>query len=240
VVFIAGTPEHVGIIPDGNRRLARRLLQNPWKGHEWGFDKVKKIIEWSEELGVKVLTFYTLSLENLEKRPKRELDYLFRIARKELDDIIENRENIVHRNMVRLSFVGRLDLLPRDLQEKMKRVSELTGDYSKQHVNLAIAYGGRQEIVDASRRIAADARKGKIGPGRINEGLFRQYLWTNGFRDPDLIIRTGGEKRLSNFLPFQSVYSELVFVDSLWPEFSKSDFVKAIRDYEERERRFGK
>jgi tritrans,polycis-undecaprenyl-diphosphate synthase [geranylgeranyl-diphosphate specific] len=189
---------------------------------------------------VKVLTFYTLSLENLEKRPKRELDYLFRIARKELNDIIENRENIVHRNMVRLSFVGRLDLLPRDLQEKMKRVSELTGDYSKQHVNLAIAYGGRQEIVDASRRIAADARKGKIGPGRINEGLFRQYLWTNGFRDPDLIIRTGGEKRLSNFLPFQSVYSELVFVDSLWPEFSKSDFVKAIRDYEERERRFGK
>lgn len=240
MVFIKGTPEHVGIIPDGNRRLARRLLQNPWKGHEWGFDKVKNIIEWSEELGVKVLTFYTLSLENLEKRPKRELNYLFQIARKELDDIIGNRENIVHRNMVKLSFVGRLDLLPEDLQERMKRVSRLTKDYSRQYVNLAIAYGGRQELIDTSKRIAADVKKGKIGLGRISESLFRNYLWSNGFKDPDLIIRTGGEKRLSNFLPFQSVYSELVFVDSLWPEFSKKDFVKAVNDYMERERRFGK
>jgi len=240
VVFIAGVPEHVGIIPDGNRRLARRLLQKPWKGHEWGFEKIKKIIEWSEHLGIKVLTFYTLSLENLERRPRKELNYLFNIARKELDDIIKNRENIVHRNRVRLNFLGRIDLLPKDLQKRIKGVSELTKKYSKQKVNLAIAYGGRQEILDALRRIAMDVERGEIKTNKINESLFRQYLWTNGFKDPDLIIRTGGEKRLSNFLPFQSVYSELVFVDSMWPEFSKNDFVKAVKDYTERQRRFGK
>lgn len=237
---IINVPKHVGIIPDGNRRLARRLLQKPWKGHEWGFEKIKKIMEWAKESGIKMITFYTLSLENLNKRPKRELNYLFGIARKELDDIIENRENTIHRDRIKLNFIGRLDLLPKELQEKMKRVSELTKNYSNQYVNLAIAYGGRQEIIDALRRIAADVKRGLVGANKINESLFRQYLWTNGFKDPDLIIRTGGEKRLSNFLPFQSAYSELVFVDSLWPEFSREDFVKAINDYMERERRFGK
>ncbi|NIO22496.1 MAG: di-trans,poly-cis-decaprenylcistransferase [Candidatus Aenigmarchaeota archaeon] len=239
-MVIANVPEHVGIIPDGNRRLARRLLQKPWKGHEWGFEKIKKIMEWSKDMGIKVLTFYTLSLENLDGRPKRELNYLFQIARKELDDIIGNRENIVHKNRVRLNFLGRLDLLPEDLQEKMKRVSELTRNYSRHHVNLAIAYGGRQEIIDASRRIAADVEKGQLKANKVNESLFRQYLWTNGFRDPDLIIRTGGEKRLSNFLPFQSVYSEIVFLDKFWPELDKEDFSKAIREFGGRERRFGR
>ncbi len=233
-------PEHVAIIPDGNRRLAKRLLQKPWKGHEWGFEKVRKVIEWSKELGIKVITIYTLSLENLMRRPKRELNYLFKIARRELDNILENRENIVHRNRVKLNFVGRIDLLPEDLQERIKKVAELTKNYSGQYVNLAIAYGGRQEIVDASRRIAVDVRKGRIEPEEVDEGLFRQYLWTNGFKDPDLIIRTGGEKRLSNFLTFQSTYSELVFVNSLWPEFSKEDFVNAIKDFGERKRKFGR
>ena len=240
MVFIKGVPEHVGIIPDGNRRLARRLLQKPWKGHEWGFQKVKNLIEWSKELGIKVLTFYTLSLENLERRPKRELNYLFNIARKELDDIIENGENIVHRNRVKLSFWGRLDLIPEDLRERMERVSDITKNYSRQYVNLAIAYGGRQEILDASRRLATDLKKGKIQEDKIDESLFRKYLWTNGFKDPDLIVRTGGDKRLSNFLPFQSVYSEIVFLDKFWPELEKEDFSRAVRDFEGRERRFGR
>ena len=240
MIVILNTPEHIGIIPDGNRRLARRLLQKPWKGHEWGFEKIKKIIEWSREFGIKVITIYTLSLENLKGRSKRELNYLFSIARKELDHIMENNDNIIHRNRVNLKFVGRLDLLPKDLQEKMRKVSELTKRYSKQYINLAIAYGGRQDIVNAVKNIASDVSMGKLLPGRINEKLFRTYLWTNGQKDPDLIIRTGGEKRLSNFLTFQSTYSELVFVDCLWPEFSKKDFVNAIEDYKQRKRKFGK
>jgi len=238
-MVIIRVPNHVGIIPDGNRRLARRLLQKPWKGHEWGFEKIKKIIKWSKELGIKVITIYTLSLENLKKRPGRELNYLFKLARKELENIIENKKNIVHKNKVRLSFIGRLDLLPKEIQEKMKRVSDLTKNYSKQYVNLAIAYGGRQEIIDALRKITADVKKGLVGTGKINESLFRQYLWTNGLEDPDLIIRTGGEKRLSNFLPFQSVYSELVFLDKFWPEFEKEDFLNAIKEFGERQRRLG-
>lgn len=233
-------PEHVGIIPDGNRRLAKRLLHKPWKGHEWGFEKMKNIIEWSKELGIKVLTFYTLSLENMDKRPKTELSYLFRLAGRELDNILKNMGNKIHENRVKLGFIGRIGLLPQDLQEKMKRVSDMTKNYSGQYVNFAIAYGGRQEIVDAVRRIAADVEGGKIATDNINEDLFRQYLWTNGFKDPDLIIRTGGEKRISNFLPFQSVYSELVFIDTLWPELTKKDFVRAVREYSKRERRFGK
>ena len=233
-------PEHIAIIPDGNRRLARRLLQKPWKGHEWGFEKVKKVIEWSKEFGIKVITIYTLSLENLERRPKRELDCLFKIARRELTDILENRSNIIHRNKVRLNFVGRIEMLPEDIREMIGKVAELTKNYSNQYVNLAIAYGGRQEIIDASKRIAFDIRKGKIEPEEVDEDLFRRYLWTNGFKDPDLIIRTGGERRLSNFLTFQSTYSELVFVNSLWPEITKEDFVNAIKDFGERKRKFGR
>ncbi len=233
-------PEHVGIIPDGNRRLARKLLQKPWKGHEWGYNKIKNIIQWSKDLGVKLMTIYTLSIENLESRPKMELDYLFNLARKELGDIIKNKENIIHKNKVNLKFIGRVDLLPKDIQEMIKEVSKLTKNYSNQHVNLAIAYGGRQEIIDASRKIAIDVKRGLVGTGKINESLFREYLWTNGFKDPDLIIRTGGEKRLSNFLPFQSVYSEIVFVDKFWPEFEKDDFVEAIKEFGERQRRFGR
>jgi len=146
----------------------------------------------------------------------------------------------VHRNRVKLSFWGRLDLIPEDLRERMERVSDITKNYSRQYVNLAIAYGGRQEILDASRRLATDLKKGKIQEDKIDESLFRKYLWTNGFKDPDLIVRTGGDKRLSNFLPFQSVYSEIVFLDKFWPELEKEDFSRAVRDFEGRERRFGR
>ena len=231
---------HVGIIPDGNRRLAKKLMERPWKGHEWGVGKIKDVLKWAKETGIKVITFYLLSLENLKKRPKREKDYLFSIARRELKDILGNKKHIIHKNRVKIKFFGRLDLVPNDLQELMRKVTEMTKNYSNYFLNLAIAYGGRQEIVDASKRLAIDVKKGIINPEKVDEKTFREYLWSNGFPDPDLIIRTGGEKRISNFLIFQSSYSELVFFDVMWPEFCKRHFFQAIEEFKRRERRFGR
>lgn len=229
----------MAIIPDGNRRLAKRLLRRPWKGHEWGVDKIKDIIEWCSEIGTRIVTVYLLSLENLEKRPRRELDFLFGLARKEMKSILDDKKHIVHRKKVRVRFFGRLDLLPKDLVQDIRRVAENTKGYSGYFLNLAIAYGGRQEIVDATRRLALDAMAGKINAGRIDEKMVRGYFWADGFPDPDLIIRTGGERRLSNFLPFQSTYSELVFLDKFWPELGKEDFMAAVNEFGERKRRFG-
>ncbi len=240
MISILVIPEHVGIIPDGNRRLAKRLMKKPYKGHEWGLEKIKKVLEWCEEAGIKVMTFYVLSLENLEKRPEGELDFLFSLARKEIESMLREEDHVLHRNRVKVNFFGRLDLLPEGLQEVIRKLTEKTKGYSNYFLNLAIAYGGRQEIVDASRRIALEAREGVIDPEKIDESMLRSYLWTNGFPDPDLIIRTGGEKRVSNFLPFQSTYSELVFLDKFWPELEKEDFLRAVREFGERQRRFGK
>lgn len=233
-------PEHIGIIPDGNRRLARRLMKRPWKGHEWGLEKIKNILEWCKELRIRTVTFYVLSLENLEKRPRKELDFLFSLARKEIENMLKGKGHVVHKNKVKVNFFGRLDLLPEDLQEGTRKVMERTKNYSDFFLNLAIAYGGRQEIVDSARRMAFDVSKGMVDPKKINESLLRTYFWTNGFSDPEMIIRTGGEKRLSNFLPFQSTYSELVFLDKFWPELEKKDFFKAIREFGSRERRLGR
>jgi tritrans,polycis-undecaprenyl-diphosphate synthase [geranylgeranyl-diphosphate specific] len=233
-------PRHLAVIPDGNRRCAKRLLKRPWKGHEWGATKVKKVFEWGSKLGVKTITFYALSLENMEKRPKREIDYLFRLAGKEVSDMIENRDNFVHKNQIRVSFFGNLHLLPKDLQDKMDKAMDITRNYRKFAINFAIAYGGRQEITEACRRIATGVQAGKLTPSAIDEMVIKHNLQTNGYGDPDLVIRTGGEKRLSNFLLFQSAYSELAFVDALWPDFSEKEFVQVIKDYQNRDRRFGK
>lgn len=232
-------PNHVGIIPDGNRRFAKRLMKKPWKGHEWGSEKFEQVFSWCREAGIRNMTFYTLSIENLNSRPKRELDFLMKIAGKELDSIID-RSGFVHEHRARVRFIGRTDLLNETIQEKVRKAAEATKDYSDYSITLAIAYGGRQEITDAARRIGMKIADGSLTPEEVTEEVVRQNLWTNGSGDPDLIIRTGGEKRLSNFLLFQSAYSELAFVDALWPEFSKEEFMSLIREYSERERRFGK
>lgn len=215
-------------------------MKRPWKGHEWGVNKIKEVFEWCKELGVKIITVYSLSLENLEGRPKNELEFLFNLARNEVKDIIENKDNFVHKNRIKVIFFGRLDLLPKDLQENMKKAMKTTKNYSSYFINFAIAYGGRQEIIDASRSIAFKIKSGELKPENVNENVFRKGLQTNGSPDPDLIIRTGGEKRLSNFLTFQTVYSELVFLDPFWPELSKKDFFSAVEDFRQRNRRFGK
>ncbi len=233
-------PSHIGIIPDGNRRLARRLMKTPWKGHEWGIEKIRDVMNWCKDFQIRTLTFYVLSLENIEKRPKRELNYLFSLAKKELTEILDNPDHVAHKNRTKINFIGKLDVLPDDLLKLTEKVSKATEGYDDHILNLAIAYGGRQEIKQAIERISCDIKKGKVKPSQINDSLIKSYLYTNGYGDPDLIIRTGGERRLSNFLPYQSVYSELVFMDVFWPEMKKKDFSKAIKDFEDRQRRFGK
>ncbi len=232
-------PQHVGVIPDGNRRFAKRLMKEPWKGHEWGSEKFQKVFSWCREIGIRNMTFYVLSLENLSSRPRNELDFLMGIAGRELDSMIDGT-SFVHEHRVKVNFIGRTDLLDSRMQEKIRKAAEATKKYDDYTITLAIAYGGRQELTDAARRIGLKIASGNLKPEEISEEVIRQNLWTNGSGDPDLIIRTGGEKRLSNFLLFQGAYSELAFVDTLWPELSKEEFLSVIRDFSERDRRFGK
>lgn len=231
---------HIAIIPDGNRRCAMRLVKNPSKGHEWGVRKVKEVFEWGKEFGIKTITYYSLSLENMEKRPKTELNFLYRLAKKELDGIIDDKDNFVHKNRIKMRFFGKTELLPDYLQKVIRRVVKLTEDYDDYRINFAIAYGGRQEMVDAATKIGYAVSLGTLRPEQIDEFVLRRNLSTDCDRDPDLIIRTGREKRLSNFLLFQSAYSELAFSDSFWPDFSREEFRKIIHDFGHRDRKFGK
>lgn len=232
-------PQSVGIIMDGNRRFAKELMKEPWKGHEYGVGKAREALEWAHELGIKYLTIYSLSLENLKSRPKMELKKILEYFDREID-IFFSGDHVVHRTGTKVRFIGRTRLLPKKLQEKMKKLEEATRDYKNHVLNIAVAYGGQQEIIDACRDISLKVAEGLLRPEQIDESLFRESLYTNGFRYPDLIIRTGGERRLSNFLLWQAAYSELAFTDIRWPEITKEDFSRIIRDYQKRERRFGK
>jgi len=232
-------PYHIAIIPDGNRRFAKRLMKKPWKGHEWGMEKIKSVLEWSRENNVKTVTIYSLSLENIERRPRKELEYLYDISRKEMKDIIENNNNFIHKYRAKINFMGETERLPEDIQELILKIMQKTHDYNNLYLNIAIAYGGKQEITHAVKAIAKKVKRGEIDPDKIDEDTINNNLFNPGFPDPDIIIRTGGEKRLSNFLSFQSAYSELIFIERLWPEFLKEDFISAIEEYERRKRRFG-
>ncbi len=232
-------PYHVAIIPDGNRRFAKRLMLQPWKGHEWGTEKLKNVLEWCRGTGIKMVTFYSLSLENIEKRPKNEINFLYDISRKEMRDVIENDNNFIHKYCAKIKCFGNLDVLPVDIQKLIKQVEEKTKNYNNYYLNLAIAYGGKQEVVDAVQKIAEKISRGDIEASDIDEAHIINNLHTTGFPDPDMIIRTGGEKRLSNFLPLQSAYSELFFIDTLWPEMTEDEFKNAVKEYSERKRRFG-
>ena len=224
-------PKHIGIILDGNRRFAKRLLLEPWKGHKYGAEKVEKLLDYMREIGIKEVTLYCLSVENINNRPKNELEYLFKLFRKEFREM--DRQKLMV-NGIRIKFIGNLDLLPADLKEqclKLEKETEMNKDYI---VNFALAYGGRQEIIEAVRKIVSK----KLKPEEINEEVFGKNLWLSS--EPELIIRTGGEKRTSNFLPWQAAYAELLFLDKLWPEFEKEDLVNAIEEFKRRKRNFGK
>ncbi len=231
-------PDHVGIIMDGNRRFAKRLMLEPWKGHEWGAKKAEEVLDWCLETGIKTVTLYSLSYENFKNRPKQEINMLLKLIEKEALRVADLKK--VHENQAKFNVIGRPDILPKSVQNALEKLMNTTKDYNKLTVNLAIAYGGREEIISAVKKIAKEEKKSKLNIENLDEKTFGKYLYTNGASDPDLIIRTGGERRISGFLLWQAAYSELYFSDKIWPDFDKECFIEAIEDYKARKRRFGK
>ncbi len=230
-------PKHIGIILDGNRRYAIEKGKEPWWGHYRGAEKLKETLEWCLELGIRNVTVYAFSTEN-SGRSKKEVENLFKLFIEKLKEASEDER--IHRNKVRIKIFGKREYLPNDLKEAIKEAEEKTKDYSNYLLGICLLYGGRQEIVDAVKRIALSVKQGRIEPEEISEKVIEENLYTQGMPDPDLIIRTSGEERLSNFLLWQSAYSELYFCETYFPEFRKIDFLRAIRDYQRRKRRFGK
>ncbi len=232
-------PQHVAIILDGNRRWAAHKALISWIGHRHGANKIDELMDWCLELDVKFITLYAFSTENFD-RPPQEVEEIMKLIKEKLLSILENER--IHENKIRVKAIGRLDLLPPAIQEVIQRVEETTKMYTDRLLNVALAYGGRAEIVDATKKIAKKAVKGELNPEKINEKLFEKYLYTAHMprQDADLIIRTSGEERLSGFLSWQSAYSELCFVDVNWPDFRHIDLLRAVRTYQRRKRRFGK
>ena len=228
-------PKHIGIILDGNRRFSKRLMMKPWKGHEWGAEKVKQLFEWCHEYGVKELTLYCFSYENFD-RPKEEFDFLMQLFAKSFDDM--KTDERIEKYKMRINFIGRLDMFPLVVREKMYALMEQTKKNDQYIINFAMAYSGRLEVIDAAKKIAEAVQKGTLNIDDINDEVFKGNLYIAD--EPDMIIRTGGEKRISNFLNYQGAYAELFFVEKLWPEFEKEDFVACIKEYAQRDRRFGK
>ncbi|MEX2680528.1 MAG: polyprenyl diphosphate synthase [Candidatus Sigynarchaeota archaeon] len=228
-------PNHIGIILDGNRRFAKKYGMDANWGHFMGYEKVKDVLDWCLNLKIKTLTLYVLSTENF-KRPEEELKALFGLIMKGCEEV--RNDPRIHENQVRVTAIGRLNLLPAEAQAAIHELEESTKKYDKLFLNMAVAYGGRAEIIDSIKQIAKDVKDGIIRIEDITDETVQQHLYKNG-PDPDMIIRTSGEKRLSGFLLWQSAYSELYFEDAYFPEFRKIDFWRAIRAFQKRERRFG-
>lgn len=228
-------PEHVGIILDGNRRWARGRGLNSCEGHEAGYNKVSKLFDWAFELGIKELTLYCFSVQNFQ-RTKEEVKALFDLFERALSEMMSSPR--LERDQIKVEFIGRINLLPRKLRKLAYKLENKTAHYKKHIINLAMAYGGREEIIDAVRKIAEDVKEGRMEPKQIQEKTVEKNLYLQS--SPDLIIRTSGEKRTSNFLMWQSNYSEWRFVNKCWPDFTKKDLKKAIEDFTKRNRRFGK
>ena len=230
-------PRHVAIIMDGNRRYSRiQGNMEVIQGHELGVDILEKVLDWSIDLGIEIVTAYAFSTENFN-RPQKEVEGLMNLFVKNFKRIVDHEK--IHKNKVRVKVVGRIELLPDDVREAILDAEEATKDYDERLFNLAIGYDGRLEIVDAIKKIYKQVEDGEISIDDIDEELVSKNLYTAGLEDPSLIIRTSGEERLSGFLLWQSSYSELYFCDSLWPELRKVDYLRAIRDYQARDRRFG-
>ena len=230
-------PKHVAIIMDGNRRFAAELGLPPDAGHLFGRDKLEEVLEWCFDLKIKNLTVYAFSTENFD-RDNNEVKTLMTLCRNELEKA--SRDSRIHKNKVKIRVIGRLDLLPDDISNSAQIVMDKTKDYNNYSLNIAIAYGGREEIIQAIQKIASEVKEDKLKIEDIKESIVSKYLYTNGLPDPDLILRTSGEERISNFLLWQLAYSELYFSDVYWPAFQKRDFLKALKTCQQRKRRFGK
>ena len=230
-------PKHVAIIMDGNRRYSK--LQGNMdviKGHEIGVDTLEKVLDWSIELGIEIITVYAFSTENFN-RPQHEVEGLMKLFVKNFKRLVDHEK--IHRNEVKVKVVGKTELIPESVREAIKEAEDATAQYDKRLFNIAIGYDGRLEIIDSFKKIIKQVQAGEITIDDVDEELVSKNLYTGGLDDPNLIIRTSGEERLSGFLLWQSSYSELYFCETLWPELRKVDFIRAIRSYQERERRFG-
>ncbi len=223
---------HIGIILDGNRRFAQKQSKPTLEGHKLGSQNVKKLIlEWASTCNINQLTLYAFSMQNFQ-RSKEEVIYLFSLFRSFASDLLKNKE--FQTKNIRIRFCGRLHLFPKPLQTIMYKLMETTKNNTALTVNFCMAYGGHEEIIDAVKKIVEK----KIPLSSINEKMFSSYLYISD--EPDLIIRTGGDQRTSNFLPWQSWYSEWFFLEKTWPEIKQVDIKKVITQFESRERRFGK
>jgi len=208
-------------------------------GHFRGADAVENFMDWCEELDIKIITLYVLSTENLERQDK-ELEYLYELIRQRLEKLYVDPR--LHKQKMRVKAMGRVELLPESIKDVLRRLDELTKNYDTHYLNIAIAYGGQNELVDAIRKIAAKVKDGAIDVNDINKDVIEANLYTAHLpqQSPDLILRTSGEQRMSGFLLWQGAYSELIFMDILWPEFRKIDLLRAIRTFQKRNRRVGK
>ncbi len=228
-------PNHIAIIMDGNGRWAQKRGLKRELGHRAGRKSVKKIVESCRELGVKNLTLYAFSTENWN-RPRLEIDFLMQLLLLSLKDELKN----LNKNNIKFETIGNLDRLPVKIKNYLKKVKETTKKNSKLTLTLALSYGSRNEIVDVVKEIADKVKNNIISSKNIDETIINNHLYTRNLPDVDLLIRTSGEKRISNFLLWQIAYSELYFSKKLWPDFRKKDLLKAVISYQNRERRFGK
>jgi tritrans,polycis-undecaprenyl-diphosphate synthase [geranylgeranyl-diphosphate specific] len=231
-----GVPRHIAVIMDGNRRYADRVRIMRYYGHVYGAKTTEQFLEWCWELGIRQTTIYAFSTENFS-RPRPERDKIFEIITKKLDELADDPRT--HERRMKVSAIGEVHLLPTYLQDAIRRVEDATQSYDGIHLNIAIAYGGQREILDAVQDMARKVREGKLRADEIDESVVSRHLYTNGVADSDvdLIIRTGGDIRTSNFLPWQANGSECAayFCAPFWPEFRKIDFLRAIRVYQMRE-----
>lgn len=228
-------PRHVAIIMDGNGRWAAARGLPRGLGHRTGAQTVRRIVEACCEIGVRYLTLYAFSWENRE-RPADEIGELMGL----LDEFIRREAASMHENHVCLRAIGRLEELPFDVTANLRRVMAETASYDRLTLTLALGYGGRQELVDAMRKLAGQVAQGRLSPEQISEALISAQLYAPDIPDPDLLIRTSGEQRLSNFLLWQTSYTEIYITPKLWPDFSKQDLLEALSAYEQRDRRFGR
>ncbi len=228
-------PTHIAIIMDGNGRWAKQRGLSVHQGHQAGREAVQRTLQACVQLGIKYLTVYAFSTENWN-RPPSEVSFLMKLLERAIDDQLHE----LKRNGIRVRVIGRLDeKIPVTLIAKIKQVIEETKHNRKLTFTVALNYGGRAEIIDAARKLACESAAGRLDPRAISEENFHNFLYTNGTPDPDLVIRTGGEMRLSNFLLWQLAYAEFVATPVYWPDFDKRELIRAIIEYQQRERRFG-
>ncbi len=227
-------PKHVAVIMDGNGRWAKKRLLNRIKGHEKGAEAVRTTVRTARKLDIGVLTLYAFSTENWQ-RPQPEISGLMLLLRRFLES---ERQTLID-NEIRLNAIGQISRLPEAVRDDLEAVMTVTASNRKMVLNLALSYGARSELVDMVRQIAAKARAGDVDPQAVTAEMVADHLSTRGMPDPDLLIRTSGERRISNFLLWQIAYAELFFTPTLWPDFGEDEFVRILMDYQKRERRFG-